>query len=311
MDYSFRRDETSANAARRIAGEQLESALTELQATTEVDRSVHSVRKRLKKLRGLLQLLEGGLGPRVFSRENRCYRDAARALAGARRAAAIVAAFDALMERLSDTIPLEARVALRGGLIDERDRLVAAMQGGDQILAVVAALRASAARLDSWPLDADGWDLLRKGFRRSYARGRRALRVAMREPTTENLHEWRKFAKHYWYHVRLLTPLWPESMKVLEAALERLGDDLGDEHDLDDLRLTLIEHMPPAELREATGRVLAAIEGRREALRASAFARGRYLYAERPRAATARLEAYHAAWMAGPTGPRDDAGPDG
>jgi CHAD domain-containing protein len=311
MDYSFRRDETSADAARRIASEQLEGALSELCATTEVDKSVHGVRKRLKKLRGLLQLLEGALGRRVVARENRCYRDAARALAGARRAAAIVAAFDALMQRCPDAIPAEARAELRGGLIAERDRLVALMQGGSQVPDVTAALRASVARLESWPLEVEGWQVLRSGFRRSYARGRRALKVAMREPTTENLHEWRKFAKHYWYHVRLLARLWPEAMKVHEAALERLGDDLGDEHDLDDLRLSLIAHMPPEQLREATGRVLAAIEARRDELRASAFARGRYLYAERPRAATERVGAYHAAWLARSPGPGDDADRDG
>lgn len=310
MDYSFRRDESSADAARRIAREQLERAIAELGATDDVDRAVHSVRKRLKKLRGLLRLLQGELGREVFTRENHAYRDAGRLLAGPRRAAATVDAFDALMARFPDAVSAEASSALRDRLVAERDRLVAAMHGENHAREVADALSASLVRLDAWPLATEGWALLESGFRRSYARGRRALRVAQKEPTTEHFHEWRKFAKHYWYHVRLLERVWPQAMKALKGTLEELTEELGGEHDLDDLRLALLEHAPSDELREPTARVLASIQERRAELRTSAVARGQHVYAERPRAAARRLAAYHAAWLGEPAADDGEAGSD-
>lgn len=310
MDYSFRRDESSADATRRIAREQLERALSELAATSDVDQHVHSVRKRMKKLRGLLRLVQTSLGTEVFARENACYRDAGRELAGPRRAAAVVGAFDALFARRPGLVDDDARVALRASLVCERDRLIAVMRGEDHARAVAEALRRSLAAVGSWPLERDGWALMRGGFRKNYRRGRRALARALREPTTEHLHEWRKFAKHHFYHVRLLERLWPEVMRSLERSLEALTEDLGDEHDLDDLRLALIEHAPPEGLASATTEVLLAIEARRHELRARAFARGRHLFAEGPRVVTRGFGAHYAAWVAEPEAASDDAGGD-
>lgn len=310
MDYAFRRDETSGAAARRVAKEQLEAAIAELEATSEVDRHVHSVRKRLKKLRGLLRLLRYELGRDAFALENRAYRDAGRLLSGPRRAAATLAAFDALMQHFPEAISPEARALFRERLVAERDRLVEAMHGENHAREVEAALAASLERLPSWPLEREGWALFAKGFRRSYASGRRAFRQAEREPTTEHLHEWRKSAKHYWYHVRLLERVWPHTMRALETTLGKLCEELGDDHDLDDLRQVVVSTMPPEELASATARVLSAIDERRQELRASAFALGRHVYAERPKAAARRMATYHAAWLAEPEEDDGESGSD-
>lgn len=310
MDYSFRRDESSAAAARRIAREQLERAIAELAATEDTDRSVHSVRKRLKKLRGLLRLLEATLGREVFRLENRAFRDAGRRLEGPRRAAATLGAFDALMERYPDALPADARQALRARLSAARDRSVEAMHGEAHAREVAESLGAARARLDAWPLEIEGWPMLAGGFRKTYARGRRAMRRAMEQPTTEHFHEWRKHAKHHWYHVRLLARIWPEAMRALERSLEALTEELGAEHDLDDLRQALVQEAAPEQLRAATARLLALIQERREELRQSALARGQHTYAERPRAAARRLAAYHAAWLAEPAGSEAEAATD-
>jgi CHAD domain-containing protein len=310
MDYGFRRDETSSAAARRVAKEQLEAAIAELEAMVDVDRHVHSVRKRLKKLRGLLRLLQYELGRDAFRLENRTYRDAGHRLAGPRRAAATLAAFDALMQHYPGALSQESRAALRGRLVAERDRLVEEMHGENHAQEVEAALAASLERLPSWPLERDGWALFARGFERSYARGRRAFRAAEEQPTTENLHEWRKSAKHYWYHVRLLERVWPHAMRALEAALGKLTEELGDDHDLDDLRQVFVSTMPPEELASATARLLAAIDERRQELRSSAFALGRHVYAERPKAAAHRMASYHAAWLAEPEEDDGESGSD-
>ena len=68
-----------------------DQALAELSASREpTHQDVHSVRKRLKKLRGLVTLARYGLGKRRYAAENACYRDAGKMLASARQASAVL-----------------------------------------------------------------------------------------------------------------------------------------------------------------------------------------------------------------------------
>jgi len=299
LDYAFHRDESSADGARRIADEQLERAIAELgAAASDPDLHIHAVRKRMKKLRGLLRILEGELGKKAVRLENATYRDASRRLAGARRAAAVIDAFDAVVPGAELEPDLVER--LRGALVTERDRLLAEMHGENHVSEVAETLEHARGRLASWRLERDGFDLLEAGLRQSYARGLRAYRDARKRPSTEALHEWRKHAKYHFYHVRLLGHVWPAVMQARESMLEALTEELGHEHDLDDLRMMLIERPAPEELRDATARLLSAIEARREELRRTAFALGARLYAESPAAATRRFSAYFAAWQSEP-----------
>ena len=75
---SIRRSESLQNATRRVAREQLSKAIREIEdRTLDTDSTVHQVRKRIKKLRGLLRIVRPGLG-KVYKRENDSLRDAAR-----------------------------------------------------------------------------------------------------------------------------------------------------------------------------------------------------------------------------------------
>ena len=57
---------------------------------------MHEARKDMKKLRALLRLARGELGEEIFGRENACFRDAARELAGTRDADVMLETLDAL-----------------------------------------------------------------------------------------------------------------------------------------------------------------------------------------------------------------------
>ena len=59
------------------------------------ERTVHELRKTLKRLRALVRLLRDPLGRKRFARENAALRDCARGLAGARDAEVMVDTLDA------------------------------------------------------------------------------------------------------------------------------------------------------------------------------------------------------------------------
>ena len=124
--------------------------------------------------------------------------------------------------------------------------------------------------------------MLEPGFERIYRRGRRALKAARRDTSTENLHELRKRAKDLWHAAQILRLAAPKKMKRLARHAHRLSDVVGADHDLAVLRAAARERQETL----ASGE-LALLDGligrRREQLRRKALKRARRLYARKPR----------------------------
>ena len=101
------------------------------------------------------------------------------------------------------------------------------------------------------------------------AAGRRCS-VARREPTVENLHQWRKRTKDLWYHLRMLKPMAPAIVGGHADEADELSDLLGDDHDLAILRETL-RRRRRASLAVDIDAVIELIDHRREQLQAEAL----------------------------------------
>jgi CHAD domain-containing protein len=283
--YRFRSRKPLPAELARIARGRLDHALDELRGDTKSspEEAVHEARKDMKKLRALLRLARGELGDDVYRRENDCFRDAARRLAGVRDADVMLGTLDGLDEDVPE---------LRKALKAHREVLAA---GGAPRDEVVSVLEEAHERVDDWPLDDDGFDAIEPGLTRVYRRGRRAMREVAHEATTESLHEWRKRVKDHRYHVELLEKAWPPTLGAVEGELHALSDRLGEDHDLAVLRDWAHEHVPGADL----DRFDEEIETSRAELQADALAIGRRLYAERPRAFSRRFEGLWDAWRGG------------
>jgi len=150
---------------------------------------------------------------------------------------------------------------------------------------------AIAARVHEWPLDRCDWAIVRAGATRGYARGRKRWKAARASGDAETLHEWRKRVKDLWYHHRLLRELWPGVMKAYAGEADRLGELLGDDHDLAVLDAFLEAHDGNLDTRADLVSVRGLIQGRRAELQDEARALGRRLYADSPKAFDRRLEA--------------------
>jgi CHAD domain-containing protein len=241
-------------------------------------KTVHQVRKRCKKLRALLRLAAPALGDH-YGLEQIWYRDTARHLAGLRDAEQARQALSGLASHSADLGP-----AITGASQAELDaQAVAALQD------CAARLREGRARVADWPLDQASFkgDLLR-GFRRTYARGRKRLWLAVADTRPETLHQWRKSVKYHGYQLKLLRAAWPGMMTARYREVARLGEYLGDDHDLFVLAQRLCEDQQNA----ATQAQLARLRKRQAVLRHKALQLGRRVYAERPRDFARRLKRY-------------------
>jgi CHAD domain-containing protein len=289
--YRLSLEEGIADELRRCAREQLIDAASGLRdRDADPVTATHEARKDLKKVRSLLRLIRGCVPAKVYRAENARLRETARSLAGARDADVLVQTTERLAERHAGRLPSAAFERLRAHFAAQAERSRADAGTGDEL--ALGALDTAARASDAWPVKRCDIDALPRGAVRAYRRGRRDLTRAERDPTTENLHEWRKRVKDLWYHARLLEEAWPRMLKAQAKEAHKLADLLGDDHDLAVLAAQLDDGGPAVAvvLDEATLRELIARD--RAELQTRALRVGRRLYAERPKDYRRRLEGY-------------------
>jgi CHAD domain-containing protein len=214
--YRLHDGEPVPDGIRRIARGQLESARADLDgvSTRKLEEAVHETRKRLKRLRACLRLARDAIGQDTYQGENAAFRDAGRRLSGARDATVLIETLEALEKWAGDELRPGASAALVGQLEVERQRAVASLEQDEAaIAAVVRELETARTRTAGWTFGADGFDALEPGLRRIYRRGRRAMKATADEPSTENLHEWRKRAKDLWHVLQILRPAGPKRIR--------------------------------------------------------------------------------------------------
>jgi CHAD domain-containing protein len=297
--YRLKGGESVPDGVARIAFGRIDHALDELRGKTKSNReqAVHEARKDMKKLRSLLRLVRGEIGDDVYRRENEGFRDAARKLSGVRDADVMIETLDTLVEERPKAIPPRAAGGLRKALEEHRAALDGDRRGRKKARKeVVAALEEARGRVEEWPLETDGFDAIEPGLRRAYRRGRRAYRTVREDPSTENLHAWRKRVKDLWYHQTLLECCWPELMDPMADVVHELSDHLGDDHDVAVLRGWAQSHPAAAGGTAGLDAFNEAADARREELQRKALALGGRLYGERPGAYVRRLESYWRAW---------------
>jgi len=298
MAYYFKLDESVEDAVIRVAREQIGKAIDEIEdAGLDRHETVHQVRKRCKKLRGLIRVVRPALG-KTYRQENACFRDAARSLSYVRDAQSLLECLDDLTDHFADELGPGFASGVRDRLVERRRRVADDEVGLDERLdRFLVTMQESYYRVGGWELSEAGFDAVAGGLGKTYKRGRKAMRKACDKPRAERFHEWRKRTKYHWYHLRLLRPLWQPVVKKLCSEADDLSDLLGDEHDLAVLRDTLLDD--PAAFGDKTELepLLGVIGRRRLELQQQAQLLGARVFAEAPDALTERLGAYWSAWQ--------------
>ncbi|OYD83776.1 CHAD domain-containing protein [Azospirillum brasilense] len=311
MGYCIKREEPITDGIRRIALEQLDKAVRALADSDEGrHKGVHEARKACKKLRALFRLARGALGEQVYRRENLFIRDAQRDLSAVRDTAAIIESMDKLTAHFAGQLDAQAFARLRAILV-ERCRAIEAeqMDKADMPTQVAKRFDGARERIAGWRLSAkdrgngkgnrNGLALLRPGLHRVYRDGRRLFRHLEPASDAHAWHEWRKQVKYFWYHTRILCPLWPGPLDALSDELERVSDLIGHDHDL----VVLLDIAAGCDQdARAAAALTALVERRCQELRHEAMPIGLRLYAERPGTVIDRLDVYWKAWQ-GPVPP--------
>ncbi|QDV69971.1 CHAD domain protein [Rosistilla carotiformis] len=281
MKIRFSGGESVQQGIQRIAATQIQQSIDDL-SNHELDRSevVHDVRKRCKMIRGMLRLVRPTIGE-VYERENTWFRDASRKLSGLRDADATLEALERLREYGAKEVPGKLWDRL-DAVLDNRSQVASSgtLDWEPFFVEATQDMQAALDRVPEWNCDEDGFDALKPGLEKTYRRGKRAMRDALKEPSDERLHEWRKHAKYQMYQVRILRDASERELSKRGKRLKRLTDLLGNDHDLVVLHHLLIEHPDFKKLRQAKGfkRLSGAIDARRSVLQKQAKKLGKKLF---------------------------------
>lgn len=281
MGFSFSQRSKVGSQVRKIAAEQIDAALDDIAASEDFDDTVHELRRRCKKIRGLLRLVRPNFPD--FATENAAFRDAANALSASRDAAVMLETFDALFKDEAS----ETRNALRSRLEDNVRRVSRHEDRTGLLDGFAAAMASARKRVKDWTFDAQGFALIEPGLHDTYARMRKRLKAAEKTGEDEDFHEWRKETKGHWFQVTLLKDCAPDRLGARRDQLDMLGEYLGDHHNLAVLADGLEALAGPLD-----ETVAKAISCRQEDLAKKAFALGRQLIVDSPKALVSRFEKF-------------------
>ncbi len=156
MAYRLKKTESVPDGIKRIVLEEIDSATEQLGKTTDRDEAVHEARKSLKKIRGVLRLVQPELG-RMYQRENAQLGGIGRKLSELRDATAIIEVFDGLLDRYKDHLRKDALTSIRRGLEKSKRDTEQAVDAGKTVQQAIATLRAARKRVKDWPLQQDGF----------------------------------------------------------------------------------------------------------------------------------------------------------
>jgi hypothetical protein len=120
-----------------------------------------------------------------------------------------------------------------------------------------------------------------------------------RHPSEARFHRWRKRAKYDWYHLRLIRGIWKPVMNARRDEAARLGEALGDLHDLQVLRRTLQGESDRFGSLTGLTDFLRLIDSESQSLRRTARPLGRRLFAIKPKRQIRLWRAWWEEWKDG------------
>lgn len=299
MGYQLQRDEKMTEGIKRIVIEQIDNILQRLTPPFDnPDVDVHEARKSFKKIRGVLELVQGALPSKTYRFERRFYRDLARQLAGARESYVALQTLESLLDNHKALLGGKRQYAkVRNTLKSDYQEKAARLEQESPFAGIITALETARGRVSNWKFREKGYRLILPGLQQVYSIGATRMNKAYSDvEDIETYHDWRKSVKLLWYHMRILSPTWNEMLTPFIAQLDDLGEILGSEHDHAELML-ILTNMPPDRCEpELLAMLLEAIAVERKRLRLKAFLIGQLVYAEDSNSFVQRHRTYWKIW---------------
>ena len=294
MAYRIKRKERVGKGIRRILREQLRRAIESAgDREGNQDERVHDVRTRLKRSRAALELIGGEVGKRAKKTDRRL-RNRGRRLARPRDMVVQAHTFRILGTRLSRELPAGLLERMRAAG-EQLRRTLDEKSVEKELRRTARSLKRLRKRLRRIPVKRDR-RAIGKGITRTYREARRALAAVHADPTPERLHDWRKRVKLLSNELKIVGRAVPELATRYLGKVEKLGELLGEIHDLDCVAATAEKHPRWFGSEADCDVVRGLVAEHRVALEREAFALATGVFAGRPRDVRELVESGWKVW---------------
>ncbi|MGB8352559.1 MAG: CHAD domain-containing protein [Chthoniobacteraceae bacterium] len=238
MSFHIDKHEAPESEFRRVLCGQLTRAIKELNQSSPAlqARTVHQVRKRIKKIRSVLRLLHFASPRAIPQAYHTPLRKAAEEIAAIRDAFADARTMAALCKHTSIA---PSRFTGVFKFLAQGQKTASAGSGAAMHKAA-ALLTSARSAMEKWEDDHLKWHDLPRGVARIYKRCHTSFRKASGEKSAENLHRWRRRTKDVLHILLLLKKRGPKkAISKHTHHARKLCVLLGKDHDLVHLRETL------------------------------------------------------------------------
>lgn len=186
-----------------------------------------------------------------------------------------------LLARFGDKItaetaaPIYTVLTARKAVITNRDENAA-------LAKLTEAIQTSYCQIDRLPIDDRSATSVTRAISRTYAKARAVMKKAHRSNHPEDYHGWRKWVKYHGYHLQLLRKVLPDVSKSQRTFCKRLGELLGDHHNLFVLRALLLNEPAFDECPAARKTFIRLIDRRTQKIEQASRRLGKKLFAKKP-----------------------------
>jgi len=299
MAYRIKRKERVGKGIRRILRQQLRRAIESARDRGgDQDERVHDVRTRLKRSRAALELIGGQVGKRAkqMKKTDRRLRNRGRRLARPRDMVVQAHTFRILGTRLSRELP-EGLLERMSDAGEQLRRTLDQKAVEKELRRTARSLRRLRKGLRKLPVKRDR-RAIGKGITRTYREARRALAAVQSHPTPERFHDWRKQVKLLANELKIVGSAVPELATRFLGKVEKLGEVLGQIHDLDCVAATAEKHPRWFGSEADCDAVRGLVAEHRVVLEREAFALAAGVFAGRPRDVRELVETGWKVWRA-------------
>lgn len=292
IGYRLHINERLSDGVRRVIRALHDQSIDHTKNLSNPHEAVHELRKRFKEIRALLRLVRDNIGEENYKEANIFYRDLGRYIADIRDAKAHLEMIDLLKQKYDSKLYKNAFQHTEKVFIEQLETIEAEMNLKRKLLSIKGSLKEKSNIFNSLPIEANSFEDIEKSLLRVYKRGYRGLANVKKEPSPNNLHEWRKRAKYMMYQLDVLKIIWPDMLHTMEGEFHKLSDILGNDHDLTNL-LKKLERLSYNE--EELELIKALANNERLELEKKAINLGEKLYAENPDQFIGRIKKYYLA----------------
>lgn len=278
----------------RISKHIISESLQNIQVKTkDSDSLVHSLRKKVKNLRTILKLLQKEVGEQFYKKNNFLLRDTNRRSASIRNYFAIFNLVQSNLEHTDTEQTKEALMLLSLRIKTDFENIKNSIDYSTIFLHYQSQLEKYLDHLSKLNIDEGRFGVMKAGLLNIYVEGQNLLNLCLKTPTHENLHEWRKSTKDFYYLTNSLSPIWKPVFQAYSKEIKLLTDLLGDVNDYFELNhymQSLVDNPYDFTM------LLDIIDTNRQNLISDAYQLGRKIYAMEPDSFASQFKAYYSAY---------------